>query len=128
MPVLSKEFLDIQATIECIFTLKRVRDMISTHNTARHLVSLAKWLSVCLRNKWLLVRILLPLLKLQTLPPFPARSFLTFRQLLSVISIWNAQVTWQQHTVKNYWLCLLKCFLCSPWWYSIGNQISYCWV
>ena len=25
--VLSKEFLDIQATIECGFTLKRVRDM-----------------------------------------------------------------------------------------------------
>ena len=30
-PVLSKEFLDIQATIECRFTLKRVRDMI-THS------------------------------------------------------------------------------------------------
>ena len=27
-PVSSKEFLDIQATIECGFTLKRVRDMI----------------------------------------------------------------------------------------------------
>ena len=26
-PVLSKEFLDIQSTIECGFTLKRVRDM-----------------------------------------------------------------------------------------------------
>ena len=45
MPVSSKEFLDIQATIECTFTLKHVRDMIiiysqstiqiSTHNTAR---------------------------------------------------------------------------------------------
>ena len=30
--VLSKEFLDIQATIECGFTLKRVRDMIKTYN------------------------------------------------------------------------------------------------
>ena len=31
-PVLSKEFLDIQATIECGFTLKRVRDMIRTYS------------------------------------------------------------------------------------------------
>ena len=30
--VLSKEFLDIQTTIECRFTLKRVRDMIRTHS------------------------------------------------------------------------------------------------
>ena len=30
MPALSKEFLDIQATIECEFTLKCVRDMITT--------------------------------------------------------------------------------------------------
>ena len=29
-PVSSKEFLDIQVTIECKFTLKRVRDMIIT--------------------------------------------------------------------------------------------------
>ena len=28
----SKEFLDIQATIECGFTLKRVRDMIKTYS------------------------------------------------------------------------------------------------
>ena len=32
MPVLSKEFLDIQATIECRFTLKCVRDMIRTYS------------------------------------------------------------------------------------------------
>ena len=32
MPVSSKEFLDIQATIECGFTLKRVRDMIRTYS------------------------------------------------------------------------------------------------
>ena len=31
-PVLSEEFLDIQATIECGFTLKRVRDMIRTYS------------------------------------------------------------------------------------------------
>ena len=32
----SKEFLDIQATIECGFTLKRVRDMIRTYNQMHH--------------------------------------------------------------------------------------------
>ena len=31
-PASSKEFLDIQATIECGFTLKRVRDMIKTYS------------------------------------------------------------------------------------------------
>ena len=31
-PASSKEFLDIQATIEYGFTLKRVRDMTRTHN------------------------------------------------------------------------------------------------
>ena len=31
MPALNKEFFDIQATIECGFTLKRVRDMIKTY-------------------------------------------------------------------------------------------------
>ena len=32
MPVSSKEFLDIQATIECGFTLKHVREMIRTYS------------------------------------------------------------------------------------------------
>ena len=31
-PASSKEFLDIQATIECGFTLKRVRDMTKTYS------------------------------------------------------------------------------------------------
>ena len=31
-PASSKEFLDIQATIECEFTLKRVRDMTRTYS------------------------------------------------------------------------------------------------
>ena len=31
-PASSKEFVDIQATIECGFTLKRVRDMTRTYN------------------------------------------------------------------------------------------------
>ena len=32
MPVLSENFLDIQATLKCRFTLKRVRDMIRTNS------------------------------------------------------------------------------------------------
>ena len=32
MPASSKEFLDIQATIECGFTLKHVRDMTRTYS------------------------------------------------------------------------------------------------
>ena len=32
MPASSKEFLDIQANIECGLTLNRVRDMIRTYN------------------------------------------------------------------------------------------------
>ena len=31
-PDLTKEFLDIQGTIECRFTLKRVREMIRTYS------------------------------------------------------------------------------------------------
>ena len=31
-PVLGKEFIDIQGTIECGFTLKRVRDTMRTYN------------------------------------------------------------------------------------------------
>ena len=32
MPVASKEFLDIQATMECGFTLKHICDMIRTYS------------------------------------------------------------------------------------------------
>ena len=39
MHVSSEEFLDIQATIECRFTLKCIRDMIITYN---HLTQLSK--------------------------------------------------------------------------------------
>ena len=56
VPVSSKEFLDIQTTLDCGFNLKRVRDMIITfsqmHHTDKystqlnHLTGLAKWLSV----------------------------------------------------------------------------------
>ena len=37
-PASSKEFLDIQATIECGFTLKRVRDMTRTYSQMNLLV------------------------------------------------------------------------------------------
>ena len=36
---MSKEFLDIQATIECGFTLERVRDMIRTYSQTELLMS-----------------------------------------------------------------------------------------
>ena len=39
-PALSKEFLDIQATVECGFTLKLVRDMIKTYNVPANLSNL----------------------------------------------------------------------------------------
>ena len=59
---------------------------IRTHNhlvrewTLNHLASSAKWLSVQLQTKWLLVRIPLLSLKLQIWHLFQARSFLTFRK------------------------------------------------
>ena len=37
MPASSNEFLDIQATIECGFTLKRIRDMTRTYSDLRPL-------------------------------------------------------------------------------------------
>ena len=43
-PASSKEFLDIQATIECGFTLKRVRDMIKTYN--EYLMLLVSFITV----------------------------------------------------------------------------------
>ena len=55
-PLLSNEFFDIQATIECRFTLRPLRDMIITDSQmhrpdkySQHssiMASLAKWLSV----------------------------------------------------------------------------------
>ena len=35
-PLLSKNLLDIQATVECGSTLKRIYDMIRTHNQLHH--------------------------------------------------------------------------------------------
>ena len=42
-PVSNEEFLDIQATIECRFTLKCVRDLIITYS--HYQMTLAKWSS-----------------------------------------------------------------------------------
>ena len=39
-PVLSKEFVDIQATMECRFTLKRVRYMIITYSLFFYIILL----------------------------------------------------------------------------------------
>ena len=56
--VLSKEVLDIQATIECGFNLKRLRDMIGTYNQMHRTDTYPQHSSifwpVCL-NGWLLV-------------------------------------------------------------------------
>ena len=41
-PALSKEFLDIQATVECGFTLKFVRDMIKTYNVLKDFQNMHK--------------------------------------------------------------------------------------
>ena len=35
-PVLNKEFLDIQVTIECEFTLKHAHDMLRTYSQMHH--------------------------------------------------------------------------------------------
>ena len=98
MPVSSKEFLHIQATIECRFTLKRICDMIRTcslmhqtvhisnHNTAQSFGQSAKWLSVPLQTMWLWVRVQLQSVKLQILRLFRAKSSLKFRQLQSANS------------------------------------------
>ena len=59
----------------------------------RTLTSLGKLLRIPLRTKWLWVRIPLLSLKIQILRLFRARSSLTFRQLESVDSLWNAYVT-----------------------------------
>ena len=51
-------------------------------------------LSARLRTKWLWVWIFLRSLKVQISRLFRARNSLTFRQIQSVSSLWNAYVTW----------------------------------
>ena len=52
-PVSSKGFLDIQATIECRFTLKRVRDMIRTYSQMHRTDKYSKHSSVISLNGWM---------------------------------------------------------------------------
>ena len=61
-----------------------------THNQP----SMAKWLSVRLQTKWLWVWVPMHSLKLQISHLSQASSSLTFRQLCSVNSLWNAYLTW----------------------------------
>ena len=72
-----------------------------TLNHLAKLTSLAKWLSAHLWIKGLWVRVQLQLLKLPISRLLWARSFLTFKQLQSVDSLWSAYVTWQEHTVAR---------------------------
>ena len=46
-PVLSKEFLDIQAAIECRFTLKRFGDMITTYSQGILISGIQKLINQC---------------------------------------------------------------------------------
>ena len=109
--ILPVEFLISLVLLVIIYFLLSDCKGTQTHNhldrkrTLKHLAklaSLAKSLSVRLRTKWLWVRVLLQSLKLQILRLFRARSSLTFRQPWSVDSLWNAYVTWQDHTVKIF--------------------------
>ena len=86
------------AYISLVAITKNISDSngIRTHNHLVHkrtLNYLAKWLSVHLRTKWLWVQILLLSLKLHISYLFWARSSLTFRQLQSADSLWNAYMT-----------------------------------
>ena len=74
----------------------RTQNHLVRKRTVNHLT---KWLSVRLRTKWFWVRVQLQLVNLQISRLLRARSFLTFRQLQSVDSLWNAYLTWQEHTV-----------------------------
>ena len=84
--------LDIQATIECGFTLKRIRGMTKTYSKKNrtgkyseylnHLASLAIWLIVCLRTKWFWVR----------------------DQLQSMIFIFLLYVILNAYYINNFWL------------------------
>ena len=65
-----------------------------------HLNGIEKCLGDCLQSKWFWVWVQLHSLKLQILRLLWARSSLTFIQLQNMDSLWNAYVTWQEHTVN----------------------------
>ena len=59
------------------------------------MTSLARWLSVRLWTNWFWVWVQLQSLELQISCLLRARSSLTFGKLLSMDSLWNVYVTWQ---------------------------------
>ena len=83
------------------------------HLVRKQTLSLAKWLSVRLRNRWLWVRIPLPLLKLQVLRLFQARRSLTLRQLYGWIHSETCQSLNSRWCLKSPGLALEKIFLMS---------------
>ena len=80
------EYLSVRCIWRYVFII--LRTPLVRKRTLNHLLSLIKWLSVCLRTQWLWVRVLLKSLKLQISCLFRARSSFTFRQLQSVDSLW----------------------------------------
>ena len=107
----ARSSLTFRQPIECRFTLKSIPDMIRTYSqmhstdkysqhSSSHLVSLAKWLSVRLRTKWLWVGIPLESLKLYISCLIRATISLRFRQLYSVEALWNASMAWREHAIK----------------------------
>ena len=65
-----------------------------------HLAYLANWLCVPLGTKWFWVWDQLQSLQLQIWCLLWARNPLTLRYLYSADSLWNAYLTWQEHTIK----------------------------
>ena len=132
-PASSKEFLEIQATIESGFTLRRVRDMTRTysqmHRTNKYSKQnsiiwpvwpngwVAKWLSVRLRAKWFWVRV-----QLQSLMPFISLSLVaSISTLLIFTSVskksWSSflffprfQKLFQERALNSPFLYDLICF------------------
>ena len=85
-PVSSKEFLDIQATIECRFTLKRVRDMIRTYSWWS-LTNGLNFQYVNINSKWL-------------------QSGLKFNSMLCLSFLQIANFCWYVQIVKLKWFWL----------------------
>ena len=92
----------------------------TTYFKNEHPTSLAKWLSVRLRTKWLLVRILLLSLKLQIWRLLRARNSLTFRQTIepgfTLKLIHDMIITYSQyvHLIKKVMLIFKSWTLSHP--------------
>ena len=81
MPGSSKEFLDIEATKEYGFTLKRARDMRRTYGQMHRTDNILAKCLFRLRVEWFWVPIQCQLLKLQILRGLRASSSLTLNLL-----------------------------------------------